>query len=145
VDPERIFDDLVRLETRWWNDLDAQLRRAGTVTLGTGNVLRVVASTTPCRVQDVADALQISVGGASQAVDRAERGGYCVRVPNPDDRRSSVLELTDAGRDALSRSRSLVTGGVREFLSTLPADDVEAFGRILAELRRTTGSAHTKE
>jgi DNA-binding MarR family transcriptional regulator len=141
VDLERIFDDLVRLETRWWNDLDTRLRRGGDVPLGTLNVLQVLDAVRPCRVQDVAQALEISVGGASQAVDRVEAKGFCVRTPNPADRRSSVLDLTDAGRDALARARPRVGEGLREFLAALPDDRVEEFGRTLAELR----SALTKE
>lgn len=135
MDAEEIFDDLVRLETRWWNTLDARLKRAGAASLGTYNVLRVVDTTRNCRVQDVAASLEITVGGASQAVDRVQRHGFCTRVPNPDDRRSSVLELTDIGRDTLSRSRSVVDQGLRRFFAVLDEDRVEEFGRVLADLR----------
>ena len=56
--------------------------------------MQVIASTPSCRVQDIARAVAITVGGASQAVDRLQAAGRCVRHPNPDDRRSSILELT---------------------------------------------------
>jgi DNA-binding MarR family transcriptional regulator len=38
--------------------------------------------------------LGITAGGTSKLVDRIEASGYCRRLPNPADRRSSLLELT---------------------------------------------------
>ena len=51
-----------------------------------------------CRVYDIATKLGITTGGTSKLVDRIEASGYCRRLPNPDDRRSSLLELTPQGR-----------------------------------------------
>src|SRR3954453_611133 len=101
VDLRQLFDDLVRFETDLWNGVDARLRQAGAVPLGSLNVLQVVARTEACRVNDIADALSITIGGASQAVDRSTARGLLARRPNPGDRRSSIVELTPAGADAL--------------------------------------------
>jgi DNA-binding MarR family transcriptional regulator len=103
-DLRQVFDDLVRFETDLWNQLDARLREECGVDLGTVNVLLVLDRTRSCRVQDVATALSITVGGASQAVDRLERRGYCARTANSADRRSSIVEATGAGRAALRRA-----------------------------------------
>jgi DNA-binding MarR family transcriptional regulator len=104
VDLRQVFDDLVRFETELWNRIDARLRQECQVTLGAVNVLLVIDRTPSCRVQDVAAALSITVGGASQAVDRLENSGYCARTPNSSDRRSSILGLTEAGGHALRRA-----------------------------------------
>jgi DNA-binding MarR family transcriptional regulator len=101
VDLRQVFDDLVRFETDLWNQIDARLRQECQVTLGALNVLLVIDRTPSCRVQDVAAALAITVGGASQAVDRLEKTGYCARTPSSTDRRSSILELTQGGTHAL--------------------------------------------
>jgi DNA-binding MarR family transcriptional regulator len=37
-------------------------------------------------------------GGMTAALDRLERKGLLARVPNPADRRGSLVRLTDAGR-----------------------------------------------
>jgi DNA-binding MarR family transcriptional regulator len=98
VDHRQVFDDLVRFETELWNELDARLRAEAEVPLGSFNVLLVLERIPDCRVNDIATALAITVGGASQSVDRLERRGLCARRPHPEDRRATIIELTDEGR-----------------------------------------------
>lgn len=43
-------------------------------------------------------------GGMTAALDRLERKGFIIRVPNPTDRRGSLVRLTDAGRDVMDRA-----------------------------------------
>jgi DNA-binding MarR family transcriptional regulator len=93
----RLFDDLVRVEIALWDAVDRRLRRDLGLPLGRAEVLRVVASTPFCRVQDVAGALSITVGAVSKLVDRLEAAGLCARRAHPGDRRSSLLELTEEG------------------------------------------------
>lgn len=101
VDLRQVFDDLVRFETELWSSLDATLVSECGVTLGAFNALLIVSQTPNCRVNDLAAALSITVGGVSQAVDRIEAHGLLKRIPNPANRRSSLLQVTDAGREAL--------------------------------------------
>ncbi len=65
-------------------------------------VMHVVSTTPGCRVLDVAEALFITVGGASKVVDKVETAGWCRRLPNPNDGRSNLLELTASGRQVLA-------------------------------------------
>ena len=102
TDLRQLFDDLVRFETILWNAIDTRLLQECNVSLGSLNAMQVIASTPSCRVQDIARAVAITVGGASQAVDRLEAAGRCARHPNPDDRRSSILDLTPSGRELLN-------------------------------------------
>ena len=104
VDFRQAFDDLVRFETELWNALNARLVAESEITLGAFNVLLIVSDRPTCRVQDLAAALAITVGGVSQAVDRVEARGFLVRTPNPTNRRSSYLSITDSGRSALKRA-----------------------------------------
>ncbi|KPH97931.1 transcriptional regulator, MarR family [Actinobacteria bacterium OK006] len=107
VDLRRVFDDLVRFETILWNTLDARLRQECGVPLGSLSVLLAVSTTPSCRVQDIAGALAITVGGASQAVDRLEKLGHCLRRPNPADRRSSLVDLSPSGKRLLETASSV--------------------------------------
>ena len=102
TDLRRVFDDLVRFETILWNTIDARLQRECGVSLSNLNAMLVIESTPSCRVNDIARAVAITVGGASQAVDRLEAASLCARRPNPDDRRSSVVELTRAGQELVT-------------------------------------------
>ncbi|MGQ4511103.1 MarR family transcriptional regulator [Streptomyces sp. DW26H14] len=136
MDLPRLFDDLVRLETDLWNAIDAALRQESGVPLGSLDVLRVIARTPGCRVGDIAGALSITIGGASQAVDRLEKRDLCVRVPHPSDRRSSLVQLNEAGR-SLAESAGLVFE--RELAarlgSSLPESELDRLGAALATLR----------
>ncbi|MEV0485263.1 MarR family winged helix-turn-helix transcriptional regulator [Streptomyces sp. NPDC050508] len=142
MDLRQLFDDLVRFETDLWNGIDAQLRHDCDVTLGGLNVLLVVEREGSCRVNDIAAALSITVGGASQAVDRLEKLGHCARRPHPADRRSSIVELTAAGRELMTRAGPVFD---RELAARLAAPlTATALGHLasaLAVLRATTPHA----
>lgn len=128
-----MFDDLVRLETILWNTLDARLREESGVPLGSFDVMGVIARTPQCRVYDVANTLHITVGGASQAVDRLEKRGQCVRRPNPEDRRSSIVELTPDGRTAFDAAGRVFDRELKRLLRA--PDGLDRFAAGLAELR----------
>jgi DNA-binding MarR family transcriptional regulator len=66
--------------------------------------LAVIAEVEQCRVHDLAAGLCVSAGGASKLVDRLAALGCCRRLPNPDDRRSSLVELTPAGQRRLAEA-----------------------------------------
>jgi len=50
----------------------------------------------------------ITVGGTSKLIDRIESSGHCRRRPNPEDGRSSVIELTASGRRLLDKATQAV-------------------------------------
>jgi DNA-binding MarR family transcriptional regulator len=102
------FDRLVHVETMLWNRCNQVLRRRGCLPLGRLEVLRVIAQTEHCRVNDVSFKLLITVGAASKLVDRLEASGHCGRLPNPNDRRSSLLGVTAEGWTALSQAETLL-------------------------------------
>jgi len=56
----------------------------------------------------LAAVVQVSPQGISLAARELERLGFVVRVPDPEDRRRTWLELTDAGRQKLAQE--LATG-----------------------------------
>lgn len=139
MDLRQVFDDLVRFETDLWNGIDARLRQECGVPMGGFDVMMVVERVRPCRVQDVAAALSITVGGASQAVDRLERAGRCARLPNPADRRSSVIELTDEGRELLRVAKSVFDRELADRLARpLPEPALGRFAESLGVLRAAT-------
>jgi DNA-binding MarR family transcriptional regulator len=100
MDAMDFFDALIRYETDLWNHLDRRLRHAGATSLAVLEALRVIERHPgSARVADLQDELRITVGAASKLVDRLERDGLARRRPNPTDRRSSLLDLTETGRE----------------------------------------------
>ncbi len=109
-DLRQLFSDLIRYETELWNAVDARLRAEHDLPLHRFEPMQIVARTRDCRVYDIADALSLTTGGVSKLVDSIESAGYVKRRPNPEDRRSSIIELTPAGRKALARATATFEG-----------------------------------
>jgi MarR family transcriptional regulator, organic hydroperoxide resistance regulator len=99
-----LFDQLIRYETELWNAVDGRLRAEFDLPLSRLEPMQVIAHRRSCRVNDIAEELSITVGGTSKIIDRVEAAGYCVRRANPDDRRSSIIELTATGRRVLAKA-----------------------------------------
>jgi DNA-binding MarR family transcriptional regulator len=131
-----LFVDLVRVETRLYNLVDARLRREHGVTLGQVQTMQGIDRRGTCRVQDLAEEVDITVGAMSKAVDRIEAAGWCRRSANPDDRRSSLLSLTDAGRRVLGAAVPTFDDEVARRLSVVPDRALDGVADTLAALRR---------
>lgn len=145
VDLRQVFDDFIRLETELWNSLDARLVKECGVTLGAFNALLVVSEMPNCRVNDLAVALSITVGGVSQAVDRIEARGLLARVPNPANRRSSLLELTAAGREALDSASEVFDNELSIWFSaSLGTGATTRFAKDLSTLRAAAARRRTE-
>jgi MarR family transcriptional regulator, organic hydroperoxide resistance regulator len=97
--------------------------------------MAVIAGRDQCRINDLAADLGISSGGASKLVDRLELEGYCRRLPNPRDRRSSLLELTPAGSALLPAAERVVEARLDDVLaSRLSRADIAELAALLQEL-----------
>jgi DNA-binding MarR family transcriptional regulator len=136
MDLRQMFDDLVHFETVLWNTVDARLQQECGVPLGSLNVMLVIAAQPACRVQDIAAALAITVGGTSQSVDRLVARGHCRRRPNPGDRRSSIVELTPAGQDVVTTAGVVLDQQLEAFFrAPLAEQELRPFGAVLSTLR----------
>ena len=113
-----LFAQLVRAEIQLWNSLDHHLQANVDVTLATFQALSAVARAAgSVRVQDISDELSITVGASSKLVDRLERDGLVRRESNPEDRRSSIVVLTETGRVARSAAASATEDHLRDLLA----------------------------
>jgi DNA-binding MarR family transcriptional regulator len=85
-------------------------------------VMQVVRTTPGCRVLDIAEALFITVGGASKVADKVQAGGWCRRLPNPSDGRSSPIELTESGESLLEAANVTFEDALKVYLGAAAAD-----------------------
>ena len=139
-----LFSELVRLETELWNAVEGRVRAEHDVALGSYEVMAVIAEQPGCRVQDIAAALSITVGGVSKIVDRLEAAGNCARRANPADRRSSIIELTAPGARLLVRlSQTVEDELARRLGPALPGVSLAGLTRTLTQLRSTVRAAGT--
>jgi MarR family transcriptional regulator, organic hydroperoxide resistance regulator len=141
VDLRDLFDDLVRFETMLWNRVDLRLQQECGVTLSALNVMMVIDRIPSCRVFDIASALEITVGGTSQAVDRLEAAGYCTRRANPADRRSSILDLTPAGSATVATATPIFDDELESLLrAPLSPTALRELGEALRTVRRAAST-----
>jgi MarR family transcriptional regulator, organic hydroperoxide resistance regulator len=103
-DLTQLFSDLIRFETELWNAIDARMRAEHNLPLHRFEPMQIIAARPNCRVNDVVCALSLTTGGASKLIDSIEASGHCKRRPNPNDRRSSIIELTPTGTKALAQA-----------------------------------------
>ncbi len=113
-----------------------RLRAEHRFPLSHGAVLGHLDREGPLSVSDLAQAERVRPQSKAQAVGDLEAEGLVVRRPDPNDRRRSPVELTEAGRTALEADRrrreGWLAGAVAERLS--PAE--QAVLRDAVELLR---------
>ncbi len=86
----------------------------------------------------VGQRLQVHPTSVTNTIDRLEAQGFVRRVPHPTDRRTTLAEITDAGRAVAEEATKAVNEGV--FTSTgLSGGDLAELFRLLRKLRRAAG------
>ena len=136
TDLRQLFNDIIRFEIELWNTVDARLKNEFNLPLTHFEPMSVIARLPGCRVYDIASELGITTGGTSKLVDRIEASGYCRRLPNPADRRSSLLELTPEGHRLLAEAGQVFDEELQRLLgSAVPERTLRQFAATLSRLR----------
>jgi DNA-binding MarR family transcriptional regulator len=134
----RFFADLVRCETRLYNALNDRLRERHGLVTSQFELLRHLREHPGARVADLAAEFAIGIGATSKSADRAEKQGWVVRKPNPADRRSSLLALTDAGARLVEEAETTFAETLAELVGgPLGAGATADAAKALALLRST--------
>jgi DNA-binding MarR family transcriptional regulator len=102
-------------------------------------LLSLVGARGPARLTEVAGELGMPLTTASDAVRRLEGRGYAAREPNPDDRRSVLVALTEAGDAEWRRGWPALRRINEQLTETLAEPDgvrlgLEQLGEAFAEI-----------
>lgn len=76
----------------------------------------------------------ITSGGMTAALDRLEAKGMIVRVPNPNDRRGSLVRLTERGREVIDASMELHAEVEQKLVAPLNEQERADLQRLLRKL-----------
>ena len=106
--------------SNWEFDVLATLRRAGAP--------HCLAPTA------LFSSLMVTSGTMTHRLQRLESAGYVKRVPNPDDARSLLVQLTAAGLKLIDRAVEAHVENEQRILAPLPAQELAALDRQLAKL-----------
>ncbi|HWL77901.1 MarR family winged helix-turn-helix transcriptional regulator [Microbacterium sp.] len=90
-----------------------------------------IARDEPITVSALSEALTLDKGLTSRTVAWLEKVGLVERASDPNDRRSSLLSLTDEGRRRLEHARSPERSDLAEALQAWSTDDVRRFAVLL--------------
>ncbi|MFB8277729.1 MarR family winged helix-turn-helix transcriptional regulator [Nocardia colli] len=134
VDLPSLFADLVRCETRLYNALSDRLRERHGIVASQFESLRFLRDHPAARVADLASEFAAGVGAMSKGVDRLEKQGWVVRQPNPADRRSSVLALTEDGARLVEAAEETFNERLTELLGT--ASSLSVVAQTFSQLRQ---------
>jgi DNA-binding MarR family transcriptional regulator len=145
-DLRQLFNDIIRFEIELWNAVDARLKTEFGLPLTHFEPMSVIERLPGCRVYDIASELAITTGGTSKLVDRIEASGYCRRLPNPADRRSSLLELTPEGQSILAKAGTAFDDELQRWLgAAVPERTLRQFASTLTRLRAASQRAGMEE
>src|SRR5436190_24118677 len=84
----------------------------------------------------LAERLSCVKSNVTQLVDRLEADGLVSRAADPNDRRSRLAVLTDAGKKVFERGMQIQQQTERDLFSALSSDESEQLHRLLTKLQR---------
>jgi hypothetical protein len=77
------------------------------------------------------DRAAVEAPHVTRQVQRLQHAGYADRVPDPDDRRAQLIQLTPAGRAASDRIREAGTSGMQAALAHWPPHELHQLATLL--------------
>jgi len=80
------------------------------------------------------EATMISSGGMTARLDRLEKRDLIERKPNPDDRRGTLVVLTDTGRELIDQAVVAHVDNEKRILSSLSRDEQRQLNALLKKL-----------
>ena len=95
-----------------------------------------VAKHGPMRLADLAQAELVSAPSITRLVAELEGKALVSRTPDPADGRASLIQVTDAGLEAVQVARRVRQQMVAELLGPLSADEVASIEAALPALER---------
>jgi DNA-binding MarR family transcriptional regulator len=87
----------------------------------------------------LAERMEVKPSAITVMVDRLVQNGFVERGSDPEDRRVTLLQLTEKGTVALDKLRKQYTEALKQLLAVLDKEDVEPFLRSFERIAEETG------
>ena len=97
---------------------------------------QLVTADDPLALGILAERLRCVKSNVTQLVDRLEIDGLVSRAPDPNDRRSRLAVMTDAGRRSHSQGMKIQQEAERELFGVLTPDETAQLARMISKLDR---------
>lgn len=120
----------------------ARRRNPGASTLG---VLQVVAVSGPIRPSGIAEKQQVHPSLVTHQIRSLEGAGYVDVIADPDDNRSWLVRLTDAGSEEMHRLQQVGLERFATFVAEWSPDEVRALTQLLRKLEASKAAVAERE
>ena len=87
-------------------------------------------------------ALMLSSGAMTNRLDRLERAGFVRRLPDPQDRRGTLIQLTEKGKRFIDRAVEVHVNNEHRLISALSPDEREQLRSILSRWLQSLETPH---
>jgi DNA-binding MarR family transcriptional regulator len=108
---------------------------AAGLSLARTRALKVLVSGDPMRMNELSSALGVVPRTVTTLVDSLEREGLVERATDPQDRRATLLQITDAGRSQLQRLIAGRLTGAAALFDVLTPSERRQLSKLLTRLR----------
>jgi DNA-binding MarR family transcriptional regulator len=98
-----------------------------------------------CSVSDISDRMQISVGAASQLVEKLVQNGLLERAEDPADRRAKLLTLSTKGRTLIESGNATRSRWMDELVANLSLDEYDTVAAALDTLTNAASRLEIKK
>jgi len=99
--------------------------------------IMTLSEQSPVRLSQLSRKLQISAPTVTGIVDRLERSGFVMRIPDNKDRRVINVDLTANGRQIAKKLKSTLKRKWKGLLNKLPLHDQNNYVGILRKIQRS--------
>lgn len=135
--PLRFLSPLHRATRQISLYLEGQMKSLG-VSNPEGHLLSYLLSYEPCPVGEIRRIFGLKGSTLTHRLDRLEANGLIVRHLHPTDRRSFLVELTDAGREVGARVREQLEALETQIAEQTGGEDLEGFANVMAAIAQVT-------
>ncbi|NDV20326.1 MarR family transcriptional regulator [Pseudodesulfovibrio sp. JC047] len=107
------------------------------LTTAQNHMIEIVGHSGAIKMKDLAAKVGVTTGTLTVAVDRLEKKHLLQRVPHQTDRRSYLIQLTEAGHAVFHKHHALHLELTRTMLDKLTEHEAKDFKHILEKLMDT--------
>jgi DNA-binding MarR family transcriptional regulator len=128
----RMLSCTVRIE----NEIRGRLRSTFGITLPRFDLMaQLERHPEGLRMGELSKRMMVTGGNVTGITDQLEREQLVLRVPDPNDRRTCAVKLTDGGRRAFARMAAVHEGWIEELLKDIPAEDKGQLIDLLSQMK----------
>jgi MarR family transcriptional regulator, transcriptional regulator for hemolysin len=127
VSPVQLINRIARLSARW---LEPQLQKLG-LAVAQVPVFGAIERLGPLPQKELARLLCVEQPTIAQLLSRMERDGLIVRAPDPNDGRSSLINLTPMALERAEPAREMLAEGREIAFRTMSTQEIETLCQLL--------------